>query len=29
VVASLASPRFGEFLNSVDMGISLRLTLEK
>jgi hypothetical protein len=27
VVASLASPRFGEFLNSVDMGISLRLTL--
>jgi hypothetical protein len=29
VVASLASPRFGEFLNSVDMGISLRVTLEK
>jgi hypothetical protein len=29
VVASLASPRFGEFLNSVDMGISLRVTLSK
>jgi hypothetical protein len=29
VVASLASPRFGDFLNSVDMGISLRVTLSK
>ena len=29
VVANLASPRFGEFLNSVDMGISLRVTLSK
>jgi hypothetical protein len=29
LVASLASPRFGEFLNSVDMGISLRVTLSK
>ena len=29
VVASIASPRFGEFLNSVDMGISLRVTLSK
>jgi hypothetical protein len=29
VVTSLASPRFGEFLNSVDMGISLRVTLSK
>jgi hypothetical protein len=29
VVASLLSPRFGEFLNSVDMGISLRVTLSK
>jgi hypothetical protein len=29
VVANLASPRFGEFLNSVDMGISLRVSLSK
>ncbi len=29
VVASLLSPRFGEFLNSVDMGIALRVTLSK
>ncbi len=29
VVANLGSPRFGEFLNSVDMGISLRVTLSK
>ncbi len=29
VVASQGSPRFGELLNSVDMGISLRLTLSK
>jgi hypothetical protein len=29
VVTSLASPRFGEFLNSVDMGISLRVSLSK
>jgi outer membrane receptor protein involved in Fe transport len=29
VVASQGSARFGEFLNSVDMGISLRVTLSK
>ncbi len=29
VVASQGSPRYGEFLNSVDMGISLRVTLSK
>jgi hypothetical protein len=28
-VTSVSSPRFGEFLNSVDMGISLRVSLSK
>ncbi|MGH9334431.1 MAG: TonB-dependent receptor domain-containing protein, partial [Vicinamibacteria bacterium] len=29
VVSNVASPRYGQFLNSVDMGVSLRLSLEK
>ena len=29
VIASQGSERFGQFLNSVDMGISLRVTLSK
>ncbi len=29
VISNLGSDRYGQFLNSVDMGIALRLTLEK